>query len=576
MAIRKKEAMFRSRLFKAFIMVGIVPMIILVSLYYYNISKFTNSRVDKSVKENLEITSRLIDSTMYTFKSMTNYISYNEEIQNILKIKDYNNYENKFNEVQKVYKVFNSILATQSLDVPIHIIDTKKKSRYSTTDYFAPIYEGSRGDFFHIMDRNENKATSYIHRRVDGENSRDIVMAIGRPIKDDKDSSVLGYVVSDVYDDYFNTIFNNTNAYEGNNVYILDGDGYIITDKKYKNRTGFKFYEEYLEHILNKDNGSFNCNINGVEYRAYFSTTEHSSLKVVQLIPIKILYSETKITFITFLFLTFIVAVVSIIAAYLLSNRISKPINKLSNLMKKVEEGDRDVNFDLNCDDEIGRLGMSFNDMVKEINRLIEEVYVKQYLLQEAEFKALKAQVNPHFLYNTLQSVNWMAKLKDCEGVSTMVTALGKFLRYSISKQGDLVTVSQEIEQVENYLTIQKIRYGDKITSEIHIGDEIKKCSILRFLLQPIVENSIVHGLEPKLSKGHLIINGYLDGEIINFDIMDNGVGFGNSEVKGEGIGMDNVNERIKIHYGEVYGVFVERVDEFTCIKIKIPMEVMK
>ncbi len=209
--------------------------------------------------------------------------------------------------------------------------------------------------------------------------------------------------------------------------------------------------------------------------------------------------------------------------------------------------------------------------MVREINRLIKEVYEKQYLVQESEFKALKAQVNPHFLYNTLESIHWMAKLKDYRGVTDMVVSLGKLLRYSTSKVSDIVKVREEIEQIENYLKIQKIRYGDKFEVKINIEEEVYDKYMLRFLLQPIVENSITHGLEQKIGKGMIEIRGSIRDNIICFEIMDNGVGFGNSKSKGEGIGMDNVNNRVKIHYGEAYGLIVEEKDGFTSVKILIP-----
>lgn len=573
MKMKVREKNFRKRLFRSFIIVAFVPMVFMSLFYYFNLSSLATKKIDKSVKENLDISGRLIDSTVSTFISMTNYMVDNEEVQNILRTEGYINYEDRFKDVQKIYKIANSVLATQSLDVPIHVIDKNRKIRFSTTDYLMPVYEDSKGNFFDILDENEGKGLSFIHRRVDGKDSKDIVMAIGRQIRGKGDGKVLGYIISDVYDEYFNDILENTNIYEGNNVYVLDKNGYIITDKSFKNKTGFKFYEEYLGTILKDNKGTFNCVINNANYKAYFTTSEHTGLKIIEVIPRSTIYKERELAFATFLLFIILCGVMGIIASYLISKRISEPINRLSNLMKKVEEGNRNVNFDLDCDDDIGKLGKSFNDMVKEINRLIEEVYMKQYLLQEAEFKALKAQVNPHFLYNTLESIHWMAKLKDFESVSTMVTTLGKFLRYSISSRGDIVSVSQEIEQIENYLTIQRIRYRDKFTVNIDIEETLYNKNILRFLIQPIVENSIIHGLEQKIGKGIIIIKGYIEEGCIIFEIKDNGVGMGNSKAKGEGIGMDNVNRRIKIHYGEEYGVYPEKDQEFTSMKIRIPVE---
>lgn len=570
---RSKPLYFKEKLFRAFIIVGIIPLLFMAIISYYNISVFTEDKINKSITENLNIVSRLVDSTLSTFINMTNYISEQEEIQGILSKSSYDNYEDRFNDSQRLYKITNSVLATQTLDVPIHIIDKNRKTRFSTTDYLAPIYESSSGNFFDIIDASEGKQLSFIHRRVDGKDSKDVVMAIGRKIRSRTEGGSLGYVISDVYDDYFDDILKNTKIYEKNNVYILDKNGIIITDKLYKNRTGFKFNEEYLDQIIKNKKGIFKCNIDNVNYRAYYTTSDHMGLKVLELVPISVIYKEGSIIIAIFIILMVVFSIMAVIASLALSKNISKPINKLSSIMKKVEEGERNIKFPTTGNDEIAQLGKSFNDMITEINRLIEEVYVKQFLLQQAEFATLKAQVNPHFLYNTLQSINWMAKLKDFEGVSTMVTALGKFLRYSINFQEDLVTIGQEIEQINNYLTIQKIRYGDKFQVTIEIEENLKDYKVLKLMLQSIVENSIIHGIEQKIGKGEIIIRVYEKEEYVYFDVLDNGIGFGNSSSKGEGIGINNVDRRIKIQYGEDSGVSVCKKGGYTCVTIKIPLD---
>ena len=571
MAKERKPIHFKEKLFRSFIIVGIIPLLFMAIISYYNISVFTEDKINKSITENLNIISRLADSTLSTFINMTNYISEQEEIQAILSKTSYDNYEDRFKDTQRIYKIANSVLATQTLDVPIHIIDKNRKTRFSTTDYLVPIYEDSRGNFFDIIDGSEGKQLSFIHRRVDGKYSKDIVMAVGRQIRSRNEGGSLGYVISDVYDDYFNDILKNTRTYEKNNVYILDKNGTIITDKLHKNRTGFKFDEGYLDQIIKNEKGVFECTLDNIHYRAYYTTSDHMALKVVELVPISVIYKERAIIIAIFIILMIVFSIMAVIASLTLSRNISKPINELSNIMKKVEEGERDINFPIIGNDEIAQLGKSFNDMIKEINRLIEEVYIKQFLLQQAEFTALKAQVNPHFLYNTLQSINWMAKLSDFEGVSTMVTALGKFLRYSISSREDLVTIGQEIEQIQNYLIIQKTRYGDKFEVSIDVEENIRDHKVLKLMLQPIVENSIIHGIEQKIGKGEIRINVYVRHRELYFDILDNGIGFGNSTAKGEGIGINNVDRRVKIQYGDAFGVSVEKKEEFTCVSIKIP-----
>ncbi|MCY6370036.1 sensor histidine kinase [Clostridium ganghwense] len=570
--IKKKN--FKTRLFKAFIIVGFFPLIIMTVFYYCNTSSLINKKINTSINENIKIMSSFIDSSINNFSSIVEFLAENKEIQQIFKKEKYSSYNEKFKDAQKIYTIITSVTANQKMDIPVYIMGLNNPlSRFTTQEYFSPIYGNKYNEIFDLIDSAEDNKLFYVHRRVDGRERKDIVLAICRQIIDRENDEKLGYVFLDIYDDYFNNILKHAKVYEGNNIYILDKQGYIITDKLYKDRTGFKFYENYVDTILNNKQGQFRCTLEGEQYVAYFNTLAHNEFKIVEIVPVKSIYKDKGMIVQTFIFVLILLSVFAIIVSLILSKSISKPINKLSGLMRRVEKGDMNVNVNIDSNDEIGDLGKSFNKMVREIDKLIEEVYIKQYLLKEAEYKNLKAQVNPHFLYNTLESIKWMAKLGENEGVVKMTTTLGKFLRYSISKKGDIVTVKEDIDQINNYLTIQSIRYGDKFSVDFEIDNKILDQRILKLLLQPLVENAIIHGLEPKLEKGKLVIKGYKKEENICFEIIDNGVGITNESTKGEGIGMSNVDKRVKIHYGEKYGVFLDRIDDKTYVKLILPYD---
>lgn len=563
---------FRKRLFAMFMVIGIIPLVFMGLFSYYNASNIINNRVNRSIEDNVEVMARLIDYSMENLKNMLNYVTASEDVQDVLAKKEYKSYEERFQDAQKIYKVTTPLLISQNQDFPIYISGVNNKySRFSTSEYFANSYFDPNNDMFRVIDSSDSKPAFYIHRRVDGKARRDVVLSMGSQVNDMKSNSMLGHVVLDIYDDFFNEIFNKAKVYQGNNIYVLDQSGTIITDKLNKDMTGMKFYEEYLDKLTEKDSGTFTCNIKGTKYMAYFTTCSTSKLKVVEVVPMSLLYGDMISPLRIFLILLVILSSMAVLCSYVLSDNVSKPINRLSNLMKEVEKGNMDINFDETSDDEIGRLGRNFNKMVKEIKRLIDEVYRKQYLLKEAELKALKSQVNPHFLYNTLESINWMAKLDDMQGVSTMVTALGKFLRFSVSKQSDVTTVKEETTQLKNYLKIQEVRYKDKFLVEMDVQESMLEEKVPKLLLQPLVENAIIHGLEPKCGKGRLIVQGFLEDEVIHFKVMDDGIGFEDNGTKGEGIGLSNVNERIKMQYGEEYGVTLERQGEFTVSSLMVP-----
>lgn len=570
-----KSLSFKKKLCIAFIIVGIIPLISLTIYNYIYIASSTKKNIEDFTQNNLQIAANLIDNDINTFTNMVNFVSSSEEVQAIMS-KDYRyiSSNERFDSVQKLYTITRTITATQPIDViPVHIINTDKTTRFSTTKYYSPIYQDDRGNFYEKMLRNEGNVVTQIHRRVDGDSSKDIVMVIGKALVDKKNNNThIGYVVADFYDSYFDNILNNATSTNSSNIYLLDNNGYIITDKIHKNQAGFAFPLEYQDQLKKKD-GSFHLTLDGKKYNCYFTTSKTSHIKVIELIPKNYFLDTALKNSSVFIGITLIVILLAISVLTIFSNKISRPISSLSETMNQVELGNRDVRVSFIGDDEIGKLGKSFNDMIDEINRLIDEDYKKQLLIHQAEFKALKSQVNPHFLYNALNSINWMAKLGDMNGVCNMTSALSRFFRYSVNNSTDIVPLNDEIEQIKNYLIIQSYRYKDKFTTSIDIDENILNCKVLKLILQPLVENAVIHGLEQQIGTGKIIIRGYCEDNDILLEICDNGIGLGNSSFKGEGIGIDNVRKRIKLYYGENYDLTYCMRDDYTVFKINFPKE---
>ncbi|HHY70496.1 MAG TPA: sensor histidine kinase [Thermoanaerobacterales bacterium] len=571
--ISKIKKSFGGKLFIFFLIIGIQPLLFMTAAAYINTNQMISEKINSSIYENVKIVGNLLDSSLETFLNMARFISHSDDVKTLLNKEWSDGFDSRFIDVQKVYKLTNLLTVAHKNEVPVYIVGVKKYNRFSTTDHLPPIYATLKGEIFNQIDMAAKNETIYTQRRFDASKSKDIVLTLGRKICDDASDEILGYVILDIYDEYFDKVLDNVKVFEGNNVYVLDKNGVIITDKQNKNMTGFKFYDEYYNMVMNNEEGKFSCNIQNIDCMAFFTTLPNTGFKMVEIIPSKILYGDKRVIIKSFIIIALIFSLISIGASLFLSKNLSRPINYLSGLMKKVEKGDMDVKFDLKRDDEIGLLGDSFNKMIKKTKDLIDKVYIKQYLLKEAEFKELKSQANPHFIYNTLESINCMARLKDYEGITDMVTALGKFLRYSLNKDSDMVTIKEDIEQVKNYLTIQQIRFGDKIKINFDVDERLYDKKILKFLIQPLVENAIIHGLEPKIGKGFINIKGYIKDDLIVFDIEDDGVGFGRSPKPGFGLGMKNVDKLVKIHYGKEYGLSIPENLDITCVRLTIPNE---
>ncbi|MDR7079330.1 two-component system sensor histidine kinase YesM [Neobacillus niacini] len=284
-------------------------------------------------------------------------------------------------------------------------------------------------------------------------------------------------------------------------------------------------------------------------------------------------------------------AFICLLASLFISHRISTPIKNLGRVMKKVESGNLDERFVVHSKDEIGDLGKGFNTMIGELKKLIQAVKHEEKLKKEAEITALQLQINPHFIYNTLETINSLARKKREPEISRLIVLLGKLLRSSISSFEEKIPIKQEINYIVNYLEIQKVRMREPLNYTISIDPMLDEYLSVKWILQPIVENAIIHGIDPLKSSGNIEIIGENRGSIIIFTIKDNGVGLDSLKLQQirhqlqfssknlakykNKIGIYNVQTRILSHYGSPFGITIDsEVNLGTTVTISIPMEV--
>jgi two-component system, sensor histidine kinase YesM len=268
--------------------------------------------------------------------------------------------------------------------------------------------------------------------------------------------------------------------------------------------------------------------------------------------------------------------------------RITNPILELSATMVKVQNGNFNIVNSINhskiYDDEVGILYQNFKTMIQRIDELIEENYSKQLLIKETEFKALQAQINPHFLYNTLESINWLAITNKQKKISNMVEALGHLMRNTLNFNEDIITVEEELEIVNSYLTIQKYRFDDRLEFQLDIPSTVKHCRIPKLILQPLLENSFKHVVETSIHTSVIKMQAYQDKDKLFIRIEDNGPGIdplilqkvkeGKVITKGTGIGLNNIDTRIKLFTGEQYGLKIENLlGKGTAITVVLPFQ---
>jgi len=276
-----------------------------------------------------------------------------------------------------------------------------------------------------------------------------------------------------------------------------------------------------------------------------------------------------------------ICAVLSLILSYVFSHRFTRPIINLHKQLQQLEEGNLSAHVEIDSNDEIGELSIQFNSAVVKIQSLMDQLVAEQEDKRKADMNALQAQINPHFIFNTLTSVRSLIYSDQRANADMIIVSLNKLMKYALSDAQTMVSVNLEIEQLNNYLRIQKMSLADSFELVIDIEKAIGNCLIMKLLLQPLVENAILHGLKLKKDSPRLEIKGYTTGNDIEFVISDNGVGFDpsqlsllsqNQSTRGHGIGLANVDRRIKLHFGNQYGLRIQsQVGEGTSAYVRIP-----
>ena len=274
-----------------------------------------------------------------------------------------------------------------------------------------------------------------------------------------------------------------------------------------------------------------------------------------------------------------VMAVMSSIAMIILTNFVTKRIRRLKSGMEQVEEGNLEAEIVSDSADEIGDLVNGFDAMLLRLNTLIKEVYEGRIKEKEYEMRALQAQINPHFLYNTLSLINWKAIEAGADDISKITLALSTFYRTSLNKGKNVMSLKDELRNMRSYLDIQLMMHDYDFDVEFHVDESIGQYSTLNLMLQPLIENAIAHGIDVKTDgRGKLIITGKEEGDLIVLTVEDNGVGMSDEQAEriltedSKGYGVRNVNERIKLYYGEQYSLQIEsKIGEGTKACIRIP-----
>lgn len=373
-------------------------------------------------------------------------------------------------------------------------------------------------------------------------------------------------VRADYSDSLFRSISQNADLTETSKFLVLDeNNSPVYVSEGYS--------ADLLQDILSRmegKQGKFWFNHEDSQYFISYTRSEYSGWKTVLLMPKEEIVSPLNSIKTAVIYTGAFAFMITFLLSILLGRMITKPILDLHKSVNRIKRGDFSVGLDVNRRDEIGRIAMNFNAMRNELQMLIENKYIYQIKLQEAELAMLYSQINPHFLYNTLDSIKAMADYYSVEEISEMAQSLADMFRYNIKNSDEIVSLREELEQIEAYIRIQSFRFEGKFQYSVDVEEELYDYPILKMTLQPLVENAVFHGIEPMREKGRIVIavHRYADG--VHLSVSDNGVGIMEERLEeiraalvrpvvqeqylslpsGVGIGIRNVYARYVIRYG--------------------------
>lgn len=556
----------RSSILFSFVMVTVISLMIFL-IFSLRLTE------DNLLENSTEYTQQLVEQIKYDIDS---YIEYMENIsQMVVNNRDLEQYlfsENEDVEAKKrLQNQFDSVLSSRS-DI-INIVVLGKNGRNLINDGTGRPNEyvdiGGLDWYQKTMKAGGKAVVSTSHVQSVVADSYRWVVTLSKALVDEKTGKIKGIFFVDLNYESIRQLCEKTELGKKGYVFILDKDGGIVYHPKQQLLYGGLMTEE-IEKVLAVKNDSFVIG-NGEDKKLYsVKEMETTEWRISGVSYTREFMTNRREIQTAYAFIAFLLIGLGTMFAYVLSMELTRPLKNLEKSMQVVEKGDfSHAIIEPEGNNEITSLGRSFNIMLMRIQNLMKQNVQEQKEKRKNELRALQSQINPHFLYNTLDSIIWMAESGKNQEVVKMTSALAKLLRRSISNENELVSVRDEVEYTRMYLTIQKMRYRDQMEYEISVDEDIMDEKIVKLVIQPLVENAIYHGIKYVEEDGMISITGRReDGDII-ICVRDNGPGMDAEmcrsilekrkvQSKANHVGVYNVHNRLKLYYGPKYGVSYE------------------
>ena len=556
---------FRKKIILTYFLVSIIPITILGVFCYQQTRYLLLNQEKENLKESFSQAVSRVENSANIYNNLANYTTFNPMILDVINYK-YTSYYEMYYKFENILDPYIDMLKSLHNEIQQMTVYTSNNIVKHST-YIIPIEM--------IEDTNWYKEVSSEYKlRWFTEGKEDVFLAVQVVNMDYSNIQNILYLKMN-FQDFFKSFYNISSSNCG--VYILDENNKVV----FENRS-YKGEKDYFvpSTELTKVNGD-SIIYNNTNYILIKADIQNMGWTAYLYKPVHLIVESSKNIIYTVLSVVAICLFVLLFVGYWVSYMVVNRIEKLTANMKNMDMDHLEVTVKSNSEDEIGILINSFDKLIVKIKTLIQEVYKSEILKRKYEMKALQAQINPHFLYNSLSLINWKAIRSGEDEISEMSQLLSTFYRTSLNKGSSAITVENELNNTEAYIKIQVMMHNYSFNVDFDIDDEVKEYYMINLLLQPLVENAICHGIDQKRNhKGQLRVSAKQDGTDIVFEVEDNGIGMEPEmcekilTVKTKGYGIKNVYDRIKLIYGENYGLKFKSVqNEGTVAIIRIPAE---
>lgn len=560
------------------LLIAVIPIILVGTISYRQSVKIVNNQITQANLNTVQQTADNINSMFVALDSMVMEMWRDEAFMECLRPSSPTSRELVYDLLaaqQRVnhYIVFN----TDVYSVYVKAYNGLEFDTMSAKNTIEPELEQQ-------LVKQQGKCTIIQDQILDFDGSPQNVFSLLRVLKDPSDlSRDFAIIKVNVLEKDVSGIYQSNLLCEGSETVIVDQDEKIVSAVKKEDIGSFLGKKGFKIEDTDKAGNYFTKEINGVKCLLTAVNLKATGWKLVNYVPLKELTRDSRII----QQVTVLTIVISIFFCFLCTSiftkSVLKPLRELARSMSNLEKENFNIVLPEEGQDEVALVCRSFNKMTKKLNELINEVYAVQIKQKEAQLQVLYEQINPHFLYNTLNTIYWMCKIeKACESAK-LVDSLSKLFRLSLNSGSEFTTVEKEIEYLNYYIAIQKKRYEETIAFELDIEKGTQECRTIKLVFQPLVENAIYHGIEKKGSNGTIHISVWREEKSLYFQVQDDGAGADERSVArlltqpGEdnrGFAIRNVHDRVRLHYGEPYGLkFRSKIGSGTVVTVTQPLE---